>query len=674
MIAQVIINSNVKNLNKIFDYNVPSQMEGTICVGDRIFVPFGNKKTLEEGFVIGLKEKSEFKVKDIAGIQDGVKLTEFNIELAKLMARRYFCNISDCIKLMLPPGTSTKVLENRIKDKTLNFVYLKKDIIDIEEDIENGIIKSDKQKRVLNFLIQNDGIQTVDLEMFTDTTSAVLKALEKKDYIEIIEQKVERNPFENKDIKPTINLKLTDEQQEAFDSINFAIEHKEHIEALLYGVTGSGKTEVYLQLIGEVLKKERTLWERKYDHYDFLTARLGFGKMESFVTLEFPEEHFELEPDDLRKVGDELVENSKYLDNVPITLNLVKSRFSSFVGNKDYLRKFFEGVLLQFLTYHSYDILNIVVLANDEDSLYWKKFNSIPHFWNTSKTIRFIGTNSEEIAYISNYLLKVYQSRQNTFNDAENKNTNENPYPRFMPYYLIVTDSIETAKKSSIINELLHQPLNYGFSLVILSESLDNLPNEINTFVNIDPRVSTLFYNTLISTNQTEFLPDIINKDLSECYLKLCNVPIDIAEGKYNLPQKYAFLEMYDVGNVNQLNITNRWKESNVTQTLAAPVGVNEEGELFKIDLHEKAHGPHGLVAGMTGSGKSEWIVTYILSMCINYHPDEVQFVLIDYKGGGLAGTFENKETGFKLPHLSGTITNLDITEINRSLASINSE
>ncbi len=258
MIAQVIINSNVKTLNRIFDYNVPSGMQGTICAGDRILVPFGNKKDLEEGFVIGFKEASEFKVKDIAGIQDGIKLTEFNIELAKLMARRYFCNISDCIKLMLPPGTSTKVLENRIKDKTLNFVYLKKDIIDIEEDIDNGVIKSDKQKRVLNFLIQNDGIQTVDLEDLTDTTSAVLKALEKKEYIEIIEQKVERNPFENKDVKPTTALKLTEEQQIAFDSINKSIQNNEYKEALLYGVTGSGKTEIYLQLIGEVLKKEKT--------------------------------------------------------------------------------------------------------------------------------------------------------------------------------------------------------------------------------------------------------------------------------------------------------------------------------------------------------------------------------------------------------------------------------
>ena len=258
MIAQVIISSNVKNLNKIFDYNVPTNMEGIICVGDRILVPFGNKKSLEEGFVIGLKDKSDYKVKDIAKIQDGIKLTNANIELAKLMARRYFCNLSDCIKLMLPPGTSTKVLENRVKDKTLNFVYLKKDNIEIEDDIESGIIKSDKQKRVLNFLMQNDGIQTTDLEILTDTTNVVLKALEKKEYIEIIEQKVERNPFANRNIKPTTNLKLTDEQQKAFDNINQAIKNNEYKEALLYGITGSGKTEIYLQLIGKVLKKEKT--------------------------------------------------------------------------------------------------------------------------------------------------------------------------------------------------------------------------------------------------------------------------------------------------------------------------------------------------------------------------------------------------------------------------------
>ena len=76
----------------------------------------------------------------------------------------------------------------------------------------------------------------------------------------------------------------------------------------------------------------------------------------------------------------------------------------------------------------------------------------------------------------------------------------------------------------------------------------------------------------------------------------------------------------------------------------------------------------------MTGSGKSEFIVTYILSLAVNYSPDEVQFVLIDYKGGGLAGAFENRKTGIKLPHLVGTITNLDKASMNRTLVSIQSE
>lgn len=76
----------------------------------------------------------------------------------------------------------------------------------------------------------------------------------------------------------------------------------------------------------------------------------------------------------------------------------------------------------------------------------------------------------------------------------------------------------------------------------------------------------------------------------------------------------------------------------------------------------------------MTGSGKSEFIITYILSMAVNYHPDEVAFILIDYKGGGLAGAFEDTETGIRLPHLMGTITNLDGSAIQRSLTSIQSE
>ena len=131
---------------------------------------------------------------------------------------------------------------------------------------------------------------------------------------------------------------------------------------------------------------------------------------------------------------------------------------------------------------------------------------------------------------------------------------------------------------------------------------------------------------------------------------------------------------MYNVGRIEQLNIRNRWKNNDIINTLKVPIGVHSSGEQFFLDLHEKAHGPHGLIAGSTGSGKSEFIVTCLLSLAVNFHPDEVQFVLIDYKGGGLAMAFDNHEAKTRIPHVVGTITNLDTAEMNRTLVSINSE
>ncbi len=258
MVAEVIINSTVKTLNRTFDYNVPEDFFGTIKIGSRVLIPFGNSKNLEEGFIIGFKDKSEYKIKDIVKIQEGYDLTKENIELAKWMARKYFCNISDCIKMLLPPGTSTKIIDNRIKEKKLNFVYLKKTKEEIENDINQKKLKSDKQIRALNFLIENDECLTTDLEMFADVSRAILNTLVKNNYIEIIEKQVERNPFINKKIEETQDLKLTVEQQNAYDKIEKSIKNNEFNEFLLYGVTGSGKTEVYMQLIKKVLSNNKT--------------------------------------------------------------------------------------------------------------------------------------------------------------------------------------------------------------------------------------------------------------------------------------------------------------------------------------------------------------------------------------------------------------------------------
>ena len=133
------------------------------------------------------------------------------------------------------------------------------------------------------------------------------------------------------------------------------------------------------------------------------------------------------------------------------------------------------------------------------------------------------------------------------------------------------------------------------------------------------------------------------------------------------LIKNISMFKMLNILSVEDLDLKARWSASKVTKSMAAPVGVSKTG-IVMLDLHDKAHGPHGLVAGTTGSGKSEILQTYILSMATLYHPYEAAFVIIDFKGGGMVNQFA------QLPHLLGAITNIDGNAINRSLKSIKAE
>ena len=235
MVAEVIINRSAKKLNKTFDYNIPKELEELITIGSKVIIPFGNSKKLEEGYVIAIKEKSEYKVKDIIKLENN--LTDFQIRLAKWMSKKYFCNVSDCIKLMQTPGTAKR--ENKVQDKIINTIYLKKEAEEIEFEIETGKIKSDKHKKIIKFVKDNEGCTIPEIEMFTDCSRAIVNTLIKNNYLEIVEKKIERNPLIDKKIKKSQNLKLTLEQEEAYKKVLDSIEKKEFKEYLLYGVTGS---------------------------------------------------------------------------------------------------------------------------------------------------------------------------------------------------------------------------------------------------------------------------------------------------------------------------------------------------------------------------------------------------------------------------------------------------
>ena len=220
MIAEIIINRTAKKLNQTFDYKIPKELEDIIVIGSKVLVPFGKGGKLEEAFVIGIKENSQFEVKEIAKLEDN--LSDKQIELARWMAKRYFCNVSDCIKLMLTPGTRSK--EKKIHNKKIQAVYLKKDIEEIKFDIETGKIKSEKQKRAIEIVNKNEGITIPEIEMLADASRAIVNTLAKNGYLEIVEKQIERNPLKNKQIEKTNSLKLTEEQENAFKEVEKKIE------------------------------------------------------------------------------------------------------------------------------------------------------------------------------------------------------------------------------------------------------------------------------------------------------------------------------------------------------------------------------------------------------------------------------------------------------------------
>ena len=120
-----------------------------------------------------------------------------------------------------------------------------------------------------------------------------------------------------------------------------------------------------------------------------------------------------------------------------------------------------------------------------------------------------------------------------------------------------------------------------------------------------------------------------------------------------------SYFDMMSVKSVDEFDIIKNYKVNRADDGISACIGVGENKKRFYLDMHEKKHGPHGLVAGTTGSGKSETLQTYILSLALNYSPDDVGFLLVDFKGGGMVNQFK------ELPHLLGAITNIDGKEIN---------
>ena len=412
--------------------------------------------------------------------------------------------------------------------------------------------------------------------------------------------------------------------------------------------------------------KGNGLWDKRKDQDDFLQIRVGIGSEPFKVKIEYPESGFTLDQTELRKVTDNLVAEYKMLDNVPIGYSLFDNYMTALTGNYEKSLSFVDNVLLQLMTFYCYDELKIMIFTDEEHKDHWKYVKFSNYCFDDNKNIRYFAGSQEESKELSDALVNELNYRtQIEGNSIKNVN----------PYYIVICENYSLLKKMNFFKTLTDSDRNLGYSIIFLDSNLGSLPSKCSNFINLSDGTSGILKNSYESQEVINF-KDEVNKniDMMEITRILSNIPVEIAGASSQLPNAIAFLEMEKIGKVEQLNVINRWNTNDSVQSLKAEIGVDEDGNYLYLDIHEKFHGPHGLVAGMTGSGKSEFIITYILSLAMNYSPDDVAFILIDYKGGGLAGAFENKQTGVKLPHLAGTITNLDKAEMSRTLVSIDSE
>lgn len=415
-----------------------------------------------------------------------------------------------------------------------------------------------------------------------------------------------------------------------------------------------------------IIQKKSNLWERVIGQSDFLRLRVGTGNVPMQAMVKVQEKKFTMDEDNLQDAMLSLGAEQKVLNNVPISISLVEDKFTGIVGKRKGAINLLKALILQMISLHSYDELKIMLVADRSEEAEWNFVKWIPHFWSTDKTIRFFATMADEVKEISAYLEKNVLTRPD--NDHQT-------YAEYSPYYVIVCSNKELFDKCEAAVQLLKYKNNCGFSILMYGAELRDLPKETGSIVMVGDTECRIFDKADTTGQHVKFIRDSFNgATLHMLSESIANIELDMGENRYSLPNMVTFLEMFGVGKIEHLNSLTRWKENNPTISLQTPIGVGTMGDTFLLDLHEKYHGPHGLVAGMTGSGKSEFIITYILSLAVNYHPDEVAFILIDYKGGGLTGAFEDQERGIKLPHVAGTITNLDGAAVKRALTSIQSE
>ncbi len=417
------------------------------------------------------------------------------------------------------------------------------------------------------------------------------------------------------------------------------------------------------QSIAEVTAFGKRIYERSPQDEDYLFTYLGEGSVESANQVKINKQEFVDLADKLSLLPQEIAEKYKLIDNAPIVADFKNANVVGIVGDKDKAYQTLTNLTLDLSIRHFYSDLKFAYILDrdDFDKLAWIK--RLRHVRNKALDIYNIICNEES----KKYLLEYFYSELSRRESMANASNSDIHFP--LHYVVFIVDV--TAVENHPITKFFEIAAKLGFTFVFFAQCEENLPQFCRQII----RLNNSNQELLLMTNDAKICYNYITPQVeyavaSQVAQKLSSVEVDEVSLEGQLTKYITLYQLLNIIEVEDLDLKQRWADAQVYKSLAAPLGVMNKNKIVYLDISDRAnaHGPHGLVAGTTGSGKSEIIQTYILTMASLYHPHEVAFVIIDFKGGGMANQFRH------LPHLNGAITNIDGREINRSLLSIKAE
>ena len=399
------------------------------------------------------------------------------------------------------------------------------------------------------------------------------------------------------------------------------------------------------------------LGERRPSDPDFLMPRLGVGFLPTAITLE---------PVDPTKGSLELIKELEFaktlaekfavLPDVPIPVRLMRTGSIGIAGKRSETVRATRAILCHLLTHHWFSELQVAALGERQIMPEWLWLASVPHAsaalsWAKSQ-IRF----SDPASWTVLLELEKELIRREQILEARKMVGDTSTALPPLPCLVIVLDSLPQNFSHPGLDLLLKKGKTLGVFALYITPEASETPGECGAVLDVRP--GNLTYKESGTGGITiDCRPDLCDASRAEAISRaLAKVDWAQKEDLSQPPAMITFLKMLDAADADDLPIETWWNDGSPFGFLQAPIGKTSATSEFLFDLRDQdgSHGPHGLLGGMTGSGKSEVLKTLILALAVTCHPYDLNFALVDYKGGAAFNELA------KLPHTVGVMTDIE--------------